>query len=184
MELYRQVERDIESMTKERERKRLMVSISASLARRVEELAAKDQRPVAYMAGFLIESSVDQFGRESFGAWLRRRITSKKKKREYLALRQTADAPKERMMALVAADAIEDLEWLANAMDCTPVKLAGLLIDHGADAQAIWVKVFSSPLAQPLWWFAGGKATFSTPAEEFPEYKPFPWMKDEEEDHA
>ena len=97
-------------------------------------------------------------------------------------MRQTADAEKERMMVLVAEDAIEDLEWLANAMDCTPVKLAALLIDHGADAQAFWVKFFNSPLSQPLWWFAGGKATFSKPAEEFPEYKPFPWMKSDEND--
>lgn len=168
-------------MTKERERKRFMISIAEPLARKVEEFANIDGRPVAYMAGFLIESSVDQLGRDSFSNWLRRRIRCKKKKREYLGLRQVSTAKKERMMALVAVDAIEDLEWLAVAMDLTPVKLAGLLIDHGVDVQSFWVKFFASPISSPLWWLAGGKSQFVKRPEEFDEYK-LPWNQDDEND--
>lgn len=167
-------------MTKERERKRLMISVASTLVRRIEELASIDGRPVAYMAGFLIETGVDQFGREDFSNWLRQRIRCKKKKREHLGMRQVANAVKERMQALVAVDALDDLEWLSNALDLTPVKLCGLLLDHGVDRQAIWVKIFASPISSPLWWLAGGKAKYEKRPEEFPEY--LPWNREDEND--
>lgn len=163
------------------DRVRLMVPVAPELLQKLQELAKVDGRPLAYFAGMMVGLSTDKEGRRSFAKWLGKRITSVNSKRAYLGMRQLASKEKERIQVLIASEVVPEVEALAEVMDCTVVKLAGLLLDHAADVNVMWIKLFSLPIAKPLVWLAGGKTPTDKRPEDFPEYKALPWMTDDDE---
>ena len=161
------------------DRVRLMVPVAPELLKKLQELAKIDGRPLAYFAGMMVGLATGNVGRRSFAKWLGNRITASQSQREYLGMRQVASREKERIQVLIATEIVSEVEALAEVMDCTVVKLAGLLLDHAADAYVFWVKLFASPLAQPFVWLVGGKSSTKKNPEDFPEYEGLPWMSEE-----
>jgi len=118
-------------MAKE-EKVRLQIVLCKSVAQQLEKEARELDRSQAWVAGWTIASTLND--KYSFSNWLYRRLNDPEKYQKWA--NTGANREETRIQLRLDTEKAAELELIATAMNQSPLKLAGLMIEHGMDAFA------------------------------------------------
>lgn len=129
-----------ENSSGDEEKVRLQIVLCKSVAEDLARHARELSRSQSWVAGWAIKSTLDDKG--TFVHWIAGRI---KKAAKCQAWAIAASENEARLQLRIERSSVEDLETVAMALNQSPLKLAGLMIEHGLDSFAQSLALMKTP---------------------------------------
>jgi hypothetical protein len=123
-------------MAKEAEKVRLQVALCSSLAKDLARHAEELCWSQSWVAGWAVRCALDDPA--SFAKWMERRLKEAAKHQKW---KPTAGEKETRLQLRVEPETARRLELAAVALNQSPLKLGGLMIEHTLDdsSAALWL---------------------------------------------
>ena len=135
-----------ESGSGDSERVRLQVVLCESLASKVEQQAEELQHSQCWVAGWSIGLALDD--KAGFARWVSKRIQSPKDFPSWLGCAGTLN--EQRLQLRIEKAVADELDSIAGALNQSPAKLAGLMIQFGIEEYALTFKLRKTKLAKGI----------------------------------
>lgn len=125
---------------------RLQVVICPKVAAVLEKHATELDRSQAWIAGWAISNTLRDRG--GFGLWLTKRIKAASKNQHWTETRP--DGAENRIQLRVERNLAAELELVANALNQSPLKLGGLVIEFAMDEYRPALETLKTPIGKTL----------------------------------
>lgn len=160
--------------TSEEKKVRLQIVLCNEVASKVERHAKELDVSQAWVAGWAIGITLSN--KSDFWGWLGERIQKPMQHNEWID--GGAKNSEQRLQLKIEKAQADELEQIAAAMNQSPLKLAGLMIQHGVENFELTLRLRKTNFVKNFreaWYGKQDKAKFDDTAESQPGVEPAPF---------
>lgn len=125
-------------------RVRFQLTLCLKVAALVEKHAREMQRSQAWLCCWAIRVTLDEPG--NFAKWLTKRLKAPKRHQAWAETQE--DEPETRLQLRMSAETLADLESTATALNQSPIRLAGLMVNHALEQYPLVLKFMKSGMGK------------------------------------